>query len=249
MQGVKSRHPPGAINMVSGDLTRYALSMQSFMALKVPAGSLGSDGEQIGSVLSWNTGVLIAKGINAGFQVVMDNPNLQWAWIMGDDHTYEPDIILKLLDREVDAIVPLCLNRLPPLDPTIIEHREPPKKGRLKYLEDLPDGGLYKLAENETCGDAGLLIRRNIIEELAPDWYERKKSGAHSAEDQEFIQRLKDTGHDVYVDLDLPIGHIGHVNFLPIRKDGQWQIRMMGGGARHLADMRPTARISEPYIA
>ncbi|MCR4281849.1 MAG: hypothetical protein NUV72_02305 [Bauldia sp.] len=234
--------------MVSGDLTRYALSMQCLMGLKAPAGSVGVDGDPENSVLTWNCGVLIARSINTGFQAVLDNPKLQWAWIMGDDHTYEPDIILKLLEHEKDAIVPLCLNRMPPLDPTIVEHDHQPT-GRMKYLEDLPDGGLYKLRPEETCGDAGLLIRRNVLEAIGSDWYERKKSGAHAAEDQEFIQRVKDAGFDVWVDLDTVLGHIGHVNFLPFRKDGQWHIRMMGGGARHLADMRPAARTATPFIA
>src|SRR3990167_4095024 len=119
MQGVPSNQPPGAVCMVSGDLTRYALSMQSLMGLRLP----------LGSTNSWHTGVLIAKSINMSFQYVMDNPQLQWAWIMGDDHQFDADIVLNLLAREKDVIVPLCLNRLPPMDPTVIDNRYP----RMKY--------------------------------------------------------------------------------------------------------------------
>lgn len=235
MQGVPSRHPPGATVMVSGDITRYALSMQSFMGLIAPAGS----------VVAWNTGVLIAKSINLGFQTVMDNPKLEWAWIMGDDHTYDADTILRLLEHDVEVVVPLCLNRMPPLDPTVIEHSVVPGvAGRMKYLEDMPGPGtgLYKLKQNETCGDAGLLIRKSALKKIGTNWYERKKSGAHAAEDQEFIARCKDAGIDIHVDPSVQLGHIGHVNFLPVWKEDHWEVRLMGGGARHVCDVVTTDR-------
>ena len=220
--------------MVSGDITRYALSMQKFTALVVPDGS----------VMAWNTGVLIAKSINNAFQTMLDNPALQWAWIMGDDHTYDPDVVLRLLDREVDVVAPLCLNRLPPMDPTVVDH----DKRRMKYLEDMPTSGLYQLAQNETCGDAGLLVRRSVLEAMPSPWYNNRISGAINAEDQAFVQRIKDGGTQVHIDLDVHLGHIGHVNFLPVVKDGKWEIRLMGGGARHICDLGPFPRADDAFV-
>ena len=225
MQGVKSDHPPGAIIMVTGDIVRYAVSMQSLSHLKVPPNSANI----------WFTGVLISKSINMAFQQIMDNPSLQWGWIMGDDHTYDPDVLLRLLDSNVDVVAPLCLNRLPPLDPTIIEHNES-GGGRMKYLEDLPMDGLYRLKDNETCGDAGLLIRRHVLEIIGSPWYDhRKTGGASDADDQSFIQKVKRSGFDVHVNLDVRIGHVGHVVYTPVQKDGKWQVEMMGGGRIPLA--------------
>ena len=216
--------------MISGDITRYAISMHALQSLMVPAGS----------VLLWNMGCLIARSINDGFGAMMAKEDLAWAFIMGDDHTYDPELILKLLDRNLDAVVPLCLNRMPPMDPTIIDNTNM----RMKYLEDLPAGGLYKLEPHETCGDAGLLVRRNVLEATAtegkndkPTWYDRIKSGAHMAEDQEFISKVKDAGFDVHVDLDVQIGHVGYVDFKPVRKGDHWEVRMTGGGNRHIADL------------
>ena len=219
--------------MISGDITRYALSMQSLMGLVVPDGS----------VSAWHTGVLIAKSINSAFQVMLDNPKLQWCWIMGDDHTYPADVIMKLLDREKDAIVPLCLNRLPPMDPTIVNH----DKKRMKYLEEIPVEGLYCLGPNETCGDAGLLVRRKVLETIPAPWYDHRVSGSIAAEDQAFISRVKDSGFDVYADMDVQIGHIGHVNFLPVRKGDHWEVRLMGGGARHVCDLGPSPRADDAF--
>ena len=234
MQGVLSEHPPGAVCMISGDITRYAVSMHALQSLKAP----------VGSVLTWNMGVLIARSINDAFATVMSKPELQWAWIMGDDHTYEPDTLLKLLDRQKDIIVPLCLSRMPPMDPTIIAAEK-----RLKYLEEIPITGLYRLEDGETCGDAGILIRRSAMEKLGPPWYERKGSGAHDAEDQEFIDKIKRTGFDVFVDMDIAIGHVGFVEFMPVRKNGHWEVRMIGAGNRHIVDLGSLKRNSAKAVA
>lgn len=230
MQAVSTTHKPGGIAMITGELTRYGQSMQCFGRLRVPPGS----------AVPWIMGVLVAHNINTAFQVVMDNPALEWAWLMGDDHTFPPDILIKLLDRDVDVIVPLCLNRAPPFDPTIIEFKD--GQGRLKHVEELPmEGGLYKLQEGEVCGDAGLLVRRHVLEAIGAPWHKLKKSGGHNAEDREFIERVKAAGFDVYVDLDNPIGHIAPVEYLPVRKESGWEIRMMCGG-RHVADLGGMAR-------
>lgn len=240
MQGVKSKHPPGAVAMITADTLRYTISIQSVLALKVPPGTVNA----------WNMGVLIAKSLNNAIQAMMDNPSLQWIWIMGDDHTFEPDCLLKLLDREVDVVAPLCLNRLPPMDPTIVEHQHKPT-GRMKYLEDLPAGGIYKLTKDETCGDAGLLIRRHVLEKIGAPWYEQRISGAISAEDQAFIRRVQDHGFDVHIDMDVQIGHIMQTVLTPVRKteNGKtfWEIRLMGGGRYHVCDLGPWPRHSDDW--
>ena len=250
MQGVASAHPPGAVCLITGDLTRYAVSMQSIMGLKVPAGTINP----------WNMGVLIARSLNDAFSRMMNytppegGRALDWVWVMGDDHTFEPDVLLQLLDREVDVVAPLCLNRLPPMDPTIVEHDHEPR-GRMKYLEDLPTSGLYKLKPTdlangimgETCGDAGLLVRRKVLEAIPYPWYDKRISGAIAAEDQAFVQRIKDAGFDVHIDVDVQIGHIGQVDFKPVLKNGKWEVRMTGGGLRHICDMRPMPRNSDDY--
>lgn len=221
MQGIQSRHPPGGVAVITGEQLRYASSMQCINGLQVPAGSAAP----------WIAGVLVGHSINKAFQIVMDNPALEWAWLMGDDHMFPPDILIKLLDRDVDCIVPLCLNRAPPMDPTIVIGKD-----RLKRIDELPPGGLYKLAEDETCGDAGILVRRHVLEATGPDWHELKKSGKHNAEDREFVGKVKDAGFDVYVDLDNPISHMAAFEIKPIRKGENWEIQL-NCAHRHVCDL------------
>lgn len=222
MQGIESRHPPGGVALITGEVLRYAQAMKCITALRVPAGSAAP----------WITGVLVAHNINTALRAIVDNPKLEWAWLMGDDHLFPPDILIKLLDRDVDCIVPLCLNRAPPMDPTIITADK-----RLKRIEELPpEGGLYKLGPGEVCGDAGILIRRNVLEATGPNWHELKKSGSHNAEDREFVGKVKDAGFDVWVDLDNPIGHMAAFEIAPVRKETGWEVRLNCAN-RHVCDL------------
>lgn len=212
MQGVQTRHPPGGICIVSGELTRYGQAMRSIMGLQVPPGSASP----------WMMGVLVGHNINQALKAMMDRPELQWAWLMGDDHTFPPDLLLKLLDREVDVIAPMCLNRSPPMDPTVVDG----DLGRLVYLEDMPTSGLYKLGPKQVCGDAGLLVRRHVLEKIGYPWHQLKKSGGHNAEDREFIDRVKEAGFDVWVDCDNVIGHMAAIEFIPVIVDGHWEVQI-----------------------
>jgi hypothetical protein len=221
MQGIQSRHPPGGACVITGDQLRYTQAVKCITALQVPAGSSAP----------WMSGVLVAHNINLALKAVMDNPKLQWAWLMGDDHLFPPDILIKLLDRDVDCIVPLCLNRAPPMDPTIITADK-----KLKRIEDLPASGLYKLGPGETCGDAGILVRRHVLEATGPNWHELKKSGSHNAEDREFVQKVKDAGFDVHVDVDHPISHMAAFEIVPVRTEEGWVIRLNCAN-RHVCDL------------
>lgn len=211
--------------MATGEIARFATSLQCYHRLQVPNGSLDA----------WHAGVLVAENLNLGLDAMMANATLQWAWIMGDDHVYETDLLLRLLDRGVDVIAPLCLNRYPPLDPSILT-----PQGQ-KRLEDLPTSGLYKLAPDETCGDAGLLIRRTVLEALDRPFYDRLRSGSFKSEDQAFTAKLQRAGFAVWIDTEHTIGHLAINGVQPVVKDGAWSIRL-SGGHRHIVDIAPKRR-------
>ena len=246
MQGVQTHHPPGAVAMCTGETFRYSISAQAYARLQVPADSLSC----------WFMGVLVAKNLNLAISSALANPKMQWVWFMGDDHVYQPDIIFRLLDRDKDVVAPLCLNRVPPHEPTIavwkdtggevpLPYKEAragdPSWYRLKQFAELPTSGLYKLASNETCGDSGMLIRRSVLEKLSYPWYDRLRTGAFgafSADDQEFILKIKAAGFDIWMDLDIPIGHIAPITVYPVMKDGKWKVRLQAG-SHTISDLEP----------
>lgn len=216
-------HPPGAVCFASGEIARYGVSLQCLERLQVPNGSL----------LAWYMGVLVAENLNRGMNNMMDNPGLQWSWVMGDDHIFQAGVLTKLLDHGKDVIIPLCLNRYPPMDPTVVSS----SRGQLR-LEDFPTSGLYKLGEDEVCGDAGLLVRRSVLEKLERPFYNTQRSGSFKSEDQSFTNRLKQAGYDIWVDCETTIGHIAGVSVEPVAVNGEWRIRLTGG-MKHIVDIKP----------
>lgn len=222
MRAVQTNHGPGVVAVITGDLLRYAQAARSIANLHAPNNSCEF----------WKMANNVANSINEAFQTTLDNPDYQWCWLMGDDHVFHEETLINLLDRDVDCIVPLCLNRYPPFEPVIIKDKKP------KFLGDMPLEGLYELQEGEACGDAGLLIRRHVLEVLRPPWYDRLRSGALGVDDQVFTDRLKRAGFPVYCDMDTRIGHMTPITLLPIQKNGQWEVRIICGG-QLAADLIP----------
>lgn len=181
----------------------------------------------------WKMGTNVANSINDVFAATLAEDAYEWCWLMGDDHVYDPGLLLGLLDRDVDVVVPLCLNRYPPFDPTIL------KGGQMKRLEDLPTGGLYELGEGETVGDAGMLIRRRVLEAIPAPWYDRLRHGSLGVDDQEFVSKVKRAGFKVHVDIDNRLGHMSPFIMLPVSDGaGQWRVRLVCG-SKHVVDIEP----------
>jgi len=217
--------------MVTGEIYRYATSVQAYGALKVPPDC----------TVNWQCGALVATGLNRAIAEALSNPSHQWVWIMGDDHAYQDMCVLNLLDRGKDVIAPLCLSRVPPLDPFIAIWKGGEKVG-VKRLIDLPcatDTPLYKLGDGETCGDAGMLIRRHVLEAIDYPWYETRRTGSLGADDQEFVRRMIAAGYEVWLDLENVLGHTTPITISPIRKETGWSIRL-DAGTKRLTDLSMT---------
>lgn len=214
MLGVTTRHAPGLVVMMTGELARYADTFADLAALRVP----------MGAGLTWFRGVLIADGLNKCLQALYSRPDLEWAWIMGDDHRFPPDVLLRLLDRDVDCVAPVCVHRHPPFNSTVMRVGE--DTSRSLNVWELPTSGMYKLGEHEACGDAGLLIRKRVLDAIPQPWYDTRRSGAFSSDDAAFTYRVKEAGFDVYVDCETPIGHITPMTATPRVEDGKWVLRI-----------------------
>lgn len=222
MQAVPCDHGPGVAAVIMGDLARYAQAMRSIGNTQVPGKSCEF----------WRLANNVANSINDAFEATLAAPEYEWCWLMGDDHVYQPDIILKLLDRDVDVVVPMCLNRFPPFDPTVV------KDGKIKPIESMPTSGLYELQDGETTGDAGILIRRHVLEAIGAPWYDRLRSGGLGVDDQCFISRVKSAGFKVHVDVDNRIGHMTPVILMPVTDGDKWRIRLTVGG-KPAVDIEP----------
>jgi len=201
--------------MVTGELARYADTLSDLEAVSVP----------LNSGLSWLRGVLISDLLNQSLERVYSQPGLEWVWVMGDDHRFPPNVLLHLLDRDVDCVIPVCVHRQPPFWTNVMHVADDGTK-RFKPITDLPTSGLYKLGDGETCGDAGILIRKRVLDAIPRPWYDTRRSGAYASDDTAFTSRVREAGFDIYVDCDMPIGHITPMTVTPIAHDGKWSLQI-----------------------
>lgn len=145
----------GVIVVATGNLGRYREFDLALRQLIAPQGT----------EIQFRMGVNIANHFNEGLNALLKNPNHQWLWFMGDDHAFEPQLLIKLLDRRVDCVTPFCLRRAHPF--LTVLHSDYDKDyvnisaDRFKGKSGLQDiSGL-------TVGNAGTLLSRSAAKKLA----------------------------------------------------------------------------------
>jgi len=213
--------PPGLIGVASSTMGRYREFDITLHSVKKPPASF----------VRYELSLDIAYNFSNMCRKVLENKDYHWLWILGDDHILEKDILLRLLGRNVDIVAPLCLQRVDPFLPVIYEFRKEVDKSNIPpncYWQVNHDWLRDKkgLVEVDACGNAGMLIRRNVIEKIAEDWFRTGwQSSERSGSDLYFCKKAMEAGFKIHVDMDNPIGHIAHMGIWPMRKpDGECSV-------------------------
>lgn len=219
---MRQDHPPGAICIASGELARYPHFTNSMLNVLRPKGT----------VVHMGIGLNVAANFNQGVRRMLEADHLQWVWIMGDDHEFDPSTLLHLLDRDLDIVVPLVVRRQPPFIPVLFKEPEadtPLGQFPPYHWHQLPAGGLLSV---HTAGSAGMLIRRHVMEELTDPWFEMGKMGQDlTNEDTYFCQKAQQAGFNIYADLDVTMDHWTPVSFRPVKTEtGVWTVALNLGG-------------------
>lgn len=208
---IASRYPRGAIGVISSYLGRYREFDVCLSQVQAPNQS----------AILWHVGINATLNLNETIRGMTKEH--QWLWILGDDHTFKPDILLNLLQRDVDVIVPLCLRRSYPHHHVIHEGKEG-FFGRAPYNFLNGKKGLIDL-EGKTIGNAGMLIKRKVLEAIPEPWFEIGKTHPEvMGSDLYFCHKVYEAGFKLFVDTDNPIGHISHMAVWPYQneKTGEW---------------------------
>jgi hypothetical protein len=208
MQHITSTHAPGTIVVTASSLARYAEFWLSLEALKVPYGTrlIAARGADIPHQL--NEGVRRMTG--------------EWCWFLGDDHTFDEQLLLNLLDRKLDVVLPVVPRRDSPFCPVLMHGPVGPKMRRYSWTE-LPVTGLLQIPVGDSAGQAGALVRKPILDLLGDPWFEGGQlTPGRLMEDMYFIQRLHDLNVPLYVDCDQIMPHIANVTITPQRHGGRW---------------------------
>jgi hypothetical protein len=189
----------GTIGVVGSDLARYADFTAALCILGKPDDTR----------LIYTRTVDIVGNCNT----ICRNYRGEWVWFIGDDHTFDPDVLLRLLALELDVVVPLCLKRSPPYDPVVYGGED--TEG-VYYVAELPVSGV---AEIYAAGSAGMLVRRHVLEAIADPWFE---SFGGLNEDLEFCRKVRAAGFSIHCDVDTKLGHIATHQVWPEHREGGW---------------------------
>ena len=203
MQPVRSAHPAGTIGVISGDLARYPAFYTSLMNLQVPNGS------------SWQW--VRGNGIAANRNIIVREMQGAWLLFLDDDQTFEPDILMQLLHRNVPIVQPLVSTRKPPFRPYAY-YEDGSTGGFQSYTwDDLPPGGLFAC---DAVGTGGTLIRREVLDAIVDPWFEEGQVHKEAlGEDLSFMRKARAKGFGAAVDLDNRMGHMTTCEVWPAQAD------------------------------
>lgn len=229
-------YPPGTFGVISSDLARWTWFSQLMHAAFFPPGSQ----------VIWCSGEWVAGAVNE--IIARMRPEDAFVSIIADDHVFEPDLFLRLLDHDVDIVTPLVNLRKPPYAPSLFHDTS---DGYVAYgWEEL--AGKTGLLPIDTCGGPCAIIRRAVLDAIGPPWFQNEPGQlVYPHEDLYFFRRARQLGFQPYVDLDLSIGHCIPAVTTPQRlTDGTYAIRVSSYGELGLLmpETSPVA-VGETYHA
>ena len=216
---VQTPHRPGVVGLVGGELARYHAFTACFTALHVPPRTEAYTG--LGYDVGYNRNAVIER-------LKKEGPDHDWVQIWDDDHMFDADVLLRLLDHmygedgktdtPIDVIVPLYAQRVPPCHPCIFKQENEDGSFSIFLWRDLEgkDGAIPVVS----AGAGGIVIKRKVVEALQDPWFERQ---GKVGEDHLFCKKAREAGFGVYAALDVPIDHLTTNIVRPHRDEqGRW---------------------------
>jgi hypothetical protein len=206
---------PGSIALPTAEIGRFTLFTVCLASTQQPEGTN----------LAISASASVTQNLNRNIQDM--RPYDEWLWIIGDDHTWEPDCLMRLLrtmdeNPEIDVLVPLVVRRNPPW--TLVVFKEAgvfegdiPQWMPYRF-DELPQTGVFEV---DAAGSAGMLIRRRVLETMGFPWFE-STNGVYLNEDVIFCMKAREHGFRIFATADVAMGHIGIFNVRPVQKDGAW---------------------------
>lgn len=201
-----TEHPPGTVGIYTDHIARFSDFTVSIASLDIPEGTQ----------LSWARGVYLAFNTNRFIRELHG----EWLFMMDDDHRFEPDILTRLLDHDLDVVVALTSKKFPPYEPVLYEHN---KHVEGNYgLKPIDLAGKNGLIEVDACGKPGMLIRKNVLDAIPDPWCEFRDS-EQGAEDMDLCLKIKEAGFKIYADLDIKLSHMAAVAITKVQDPkGNW---------------------------
>ena len=210
---------PGTIVLPTNHLGRFGQFETALEALIVPENTHLFRVRSGSSALNANIGTRDRTGA--------------WVWFIGDDHTFEPNVLMRLLAHNKDIVAPLVPMRFPPFALVLYK--------KLNILEQpghetIFDSELYKPADlNGIKGlikvdglpQAGCLVREKVWSTMPYPWFKVGKIKPDQIDDDSYFmwEAREKYGFDLWCDTDQSIAHLNTATVDVIRKpDGKYQV-------------------------
>ncbi len=176
--------------------------------------------------LAIRASVSVTENLNSVIRDLRDDD--MWLWVLGDDHSWEPDALVRMLvtmdeNPDIDVLVPLVVKRNPPWHLVVFHEtddvNEDGVQAWLPYRwDEVPETGVFEI---DAAGSAGMLIRRATLDAIGDPWF-GSTTGMVLNEDVIFCQKARDLGFRIFATADVSMGHIGVFNVSPRYRDGRW---------------------------
>ena len=213
---------PGLVIVPTSEVGRFAIFTSAI------AGTVKTEG----TLLDLRCSASVSENINSSLREAFADHHA-WVWIMGDDHVWGGDTLIRMLEilddtTEADVLVPLVVRRNPPWHPVLAfsegrfdEHGHPLYK--TVQWEQLPSEGVLEV---DVAGSAGMLIRRHVIDALEDPWFystpDEQGRQAILNEDFTFCRDVTNQGFRIFATVDCVLGHLGIFNVRPLFRQGRW---------------------------
>ena len=214
--------PFGSILVAAGTQPRYYEFQMSLEGLHVPAGTK----------LHIERSCDITQNFNKGVGTMVG----EWAWFLGDDHAFRPDLLLHFLKHDVDVVVPITPCKIAPWMPCVM-HGPSDDDGRVWHEDmllydwnELSGRGLLKFPKGDFIGQAGMLVKRHVLDQIGYPWFKcGQLDPGRLQEDMMFCRDIQEHGFTVWVDQDVIFDHYFIIGVTAKRHNAKWVPALISG--------------------
>lgn len=206
---------PGTIALPTSEIGRYAIFTVALAATQQP--------DQTN--LSVMCSASVVENLNESIRGLRDED--EWLWVLGDDHIWESNCLMRLLATmdehpEIDILVPLVVKRNPPWNVVVFRdaglHEDGMPQWQPFAWEEIPEGGVFEI---DAAGSAGMVVKREVLDAIGDPWFQ-SSGGVILNEDVMFCMAARELGYRVFATADVTMGHLGIYNVRPMRRGGRW---------------------------
>jgi hypothetical protein len=227
-------HSPGTIIVAAGVTPRYYEFQMSLEGLHVPAGT----------TLHIERSCDITQNFNKGVRDMVG----EWAWFLGDDHSFPPDMLLNLLNYKKDVVVPVTPCKIAPWFPCMMHGPADPERDGfwhedmlLYHWDEVSGTGIMELPKGDFIGQAGMLVKKTVLNKLGDPWFKcGQLDPGRLQEDLMFCHELQQLGYTVWIYQDVILDHHFIIGVTARRHLGKWVPALRSGAnVLTLPDAKP----------